>query len=179
MRDRIDRLRKNPRPVFMSNTGPIAKDGVIITGTPGIGRCALLYYIHLTASVGKSTFLDYILAREAALQKRVIYWCLQSLYFFDGPNIYFIQTAQPVQFGPQHTDALCLVDTLEGHPPPLTLVLDQGLFVIQAASPNLSHKAWKKKRFSVREFVLNPPEEAEMIDVSGLFSLFSTDTDWS
>jgi hypothetical protein len=133
---------------------------------------SLLYYIHLTASVGKSTFLDYILVREAAMQKRVIYWGPQKLYFFDGPNIYFIQTAVPVRFGHQHTNALCLVDTLEGHPPPRTLVLDQRLFVIQAASPNLRAKAWREKRLSVREFVLNPPEEAEMIDVSGLFSLF-------
>jgi hypothetical protein len=126
------------------------------------------------AFVGKSTFLDYILAREAAMENRVIYWGRKILYFFDGPTIYFMETAaaEPDLFGHQHSDALCLVDTSEGYPPPGNLVTNDLLFVIQAASPNLSLKAWRKKRLSVREFVLNPPEEDEMIGVSGLSSLF-------
>ena len=135
------------------------------------------------ASLGKSTFLDYILGWEAAMGHSVIYWANQNLFLFDGSNIYHMDatSAQPSPFRAPYLDAVCLVDTMElvTGSLPIFLLRDENLFVIQAASPNLVHKDWHKKRPGIREFVLNPPEEAEMIKASGLFSLFSTDTDWS
>jgi hypothetical protein len=113
------------------------------------------------------------------MRNRVIYWARNKLYLFDGSTIYFMHTttAEPDLLGDPYFDALCLIDTLEGFPPPVSLVHNEFLFVIQAASPNPFHKEWTTKRTGVREFILNPPEEAEMIGVYGLFSHFSTDTD--
>jgi len=129
------------------------------------------------ASIGKSTFLDYILGWVAAIGHRVIYWANQNLFLFDGPNIYHKDTssAQPVRFSASYHDAIFLVDSVEPmgkHQLPLRLMQDPHLFIIQAASPNPAHKEWRKKRPYIREFVLNPPEEDEMIQASGLFSLF-------
>jgi hypothetical protein len=135
--------------------------------------CALLYHIHLTASVGKSTFLDYILALEAAAGNRVIYWARHELYLFDHLNIYHMDTdlSKPGPFDNPYLDALCLVDTLQGSPPPDWLVSNTSLFIIQSASPNPGHTEWRKARTGIFEFVLNPPDEVEMTQASVLFSL--------
>jgi hypothetical protein len=111
---------------------------------------------------------------EAAAGNRVIYWALNNLYIFDGPNIYYMDTtsSQPLYpFCGPYLDALCLVDTLGGSPLPYFLVLDTRLFVIQAAPAHPIDKAWKKRRPGVLEFVLNPPDEPEIIQASVLFSL--------
>jgi len=55
---------------------------------------------------------------------------------------------------------------------PLDVMEDENLFIIQAASPDPRHKKWTKNRPGIREFVLNPPEEDEIIQASGLFSFF-------
>ena len=134
---------------------------------------ALLYHIHLTASVGKSTFLDYILALEAVAGNPVIYWAFDSLYLFHHSAIYHMNTkfSTPGSFHDPYLDALCLVDTLEGHPPPNFLVMNTRLFIIQAASPNPAHTEWRMARVGIFVLVLNPPDEGEMTEASVLFSL--------
>jgi hypothetical protein len=102
---------------------------------------ALLYHIYLTASVGKSTFLDYLLAWEASKGNRVIYWVRRKLYIFDGLTVYHLDNAAalPDRLS-NYSDALCLVDTSESHPLPDSLLQNNILFVVQAASPNPHHK---------------------------------------
>jgi hypothetical protein len=73
--------------------------------------------------------------------------------------------SQPPPFHGLYLDALCLVDTWYS-PPPDFLVLDTRLFVIQAASNHPIEKEWNERRPGVLEFVLNPPDEAEMIQAS-------------
>jgi hypothetical protein len=129
------------------------------------------------ASVGKSTFLDYILGWEATMGNRILYWAQEMLYVFDCLNISYMDTTstQPTIFGATYHDLICLIDSMESigkHTLPLFLMCDKDLFIIQAASPNLAHKEWAKKQPLVCKFVLNPPKEDEIIGVSGLFSLF-------
>ena len=81
-----------------------------------------------------------------------------------NPNIH-------IRFNDPYLDALCLIDTLQGTPPPYFLVLNTSLFIIQAAPPSPEHKNWKKARAGIYEFVMNPPEEGEMTEASVLFSL--------
>ena len=90
--------------------------------------------------------------------------------------------ARPDPFVASYLDATCLVDSTESmgqEDLPLYLMHETRLFIIQAASSNSIHKYWTSRRPVIHEFLLNPPEEDEMIQASGLFSLFSTDTDWS
>jgi hypothetical protein len=101
---------------------------------------------------------------EAAAGNPVIYWARNNLYVFDRSHIYHMDTtlSKPSLFGP-YLDALCLVDTSEGSPSPYFLLLDTRLFVIQATS---DQKGWTEERDGILEFVLNPPDEAEMIQAS-------------
>jgi len=106
---------------------------------------------------------------------RVIYWAGQELFIFDGPNIFYMDTTHQKigRFGDPYRGTICLVDSMESmgqYHLPLDVMVDYNLFVIQAASPDPRHKEWTKRRPGIREFVLNPPEEEEIIQASGLFS---------
>jgi len=108
--------------------------------------------------------------------KRVIYWANQNLFIFDGLNIYHMDTtsARPGRLGAPFVNAICLIDSMESmglNDLPLCLMQDERLFIIQAASSNPSHKHWARTRPFIREFLLNPPEEKEILQVSGLSSL--------
>jgi hypothetical protein len=86
-------------------------------------------------------------------------------------NIYYFDTASGQPFGGLYLDAFCLIDTTADIRPPTFLVGNMRLAIIQVASPNPFQKEWGKRRIGIREFVLNPPEEAELIEASGSFSL--------
>lgn len=72
-------------------------------------------------------------------------------------------------FDDPYLNALCLIDTFQESRPPDFLVSNTSLFIIQAASPNPTHKEWRKRRIGIYGFVLNPPGEAEMTQASVLF----------
>ena len=86
--------------------------------------------------------------------------------------------AKPDPFDDSYFDTICLIDSIEREPPPSFLVEDYSLFIVQAASSNPVQKDWRKRRPGIREFVLNPPDDDEIIPAYGLFFLFfSADTD--
>jgi len=47
-----------------------------------------------------------------------------------------------------------------------------GLFILQATSPNPTKTRWVKQRWSTATFVLNPPGEDEIDNMSVFYSLF-------
>jgi hypothetical protein len=110
---------------------------------------------------------------EAAVGSRVIYCAGDELYLFDNSKIYYMNTksTSPTPFDNTYTNVLCLVDAAQGSAPPSFLVLNRNLFILQAASPNPAHRNWVKKRTGIFEFVMNPPDEVEMIQAFVLFSL--------
>ena len=65
----------------------------------------------------------------------------------------------------------CLLDIDTTHTVPASLT-DSNLFILQAASPDPVNTKWTKQRTGTVTFVLNPPDEDEIIKASVFYSLF-------
>jgi len=142
------------------------RDCVRITGTPGIGKMRSANYLHLTALLGKTTFLYYYLARRLAEKKITMFYDCGDLFLFTAHNIiYYSNDLSKINFEPWFLDAVCLINSDDDDTPPPRLVGNNSLFTLQAASPNLIHNAWTKRR-SVFRFILNPPREGEIVKAS-------------
>jgi len=68
-------------------------------------------------------------------------------------------------------DVPCLLDLDYNTPLPYKL-FEFDLFFLQATSPNPKNIEWIKQRSIVVKFVLNPPSEEEIVQVSVFYSLF-------
>jgi len=149
---------------------PHALPGVVIIGTPGIGESVWPLYLGegLTAFLtGKTSFLKYYLARELSKGNPVIYINGAGCYIFNGRHVYVSGTVPHFGLGFLHT--LCLVDADTKTPAPAYLLHSSYPFLLMAASRQEEHYSrWTEQRASglSPKFVLNPPEEDELVRAS-------------
>lgn len=169
MRERVDAYLDTGE--MQEEAGQLEKDCIRITGTPGIGKRRSTYYLHLTALLGKTTFLHYYLARRLAESKITMFYNRRDLFLFAGQNtIYYSNDLSKIDIEPWFEDAVCLINSDGADTPPPRLVENPSLFILQAASPNPIHTAWTKRR-CVRHFILNPPGEREIVKAFVFHSL--------
>lgn len=168
MQERVDAYLGTEE--IQERSGKLEKGCVCITGTPGTGKRRSTYYLHLTALLGKTTFLYYYLARRLAERKITMLYDRRDLFLFTAQNtIYYSNDPSKIGFEPWFSDAVCLIHSDPDDTPPHRLVNNYSLFIIQVASPNPIRTAWTKRR-SVRQFILNPPGEGEVVKASVILS---------
>ena len=95
------------------------------------------------------------------------------LYIFENEDTIFHALVSGVDLPNDYFTAPCLLDSEANDNPPKMLTGNRRLFILQAASPNAAHIKWAHKRTNVCRFVLNPPDEDEVIKASVFFLFFS------
>jgi hypothetical protein len=101
----------------------------------------------------------------------VLFYSDGVLYLFDKKTIYFTSPVAMIGYE-QYRDVPCLLDMdLTGNQAIPSRLINSGLFLLQATSPNPKNTEWTKQRDAVT-FVLNPPGEHEIINVSVFCSLY-------
>lgn len=93
-----------------------------------------------------------------------IYFTKGNLYIFTQEGVHL--TPMQPHFGNAWRSTTCLVDADLQMPLPEQLLVDSLLFVLLAASPRDEHRRWIKQRNSTKVYVLNPPEEQDLVTVS-------------
>jgi len=168
MEGRIDAFRNHCKDLELRNVHqPHGLPGVVVIGTPGIGEPVWPLYPSegLTAFLtGKTSFLNYYLARELSMGKPVIYIKDDECYIFKNGRVYVSRKVP--HFGKGFLHTLCLVDADIKKPAPPYLLNRCYPFLLMAASPRKEHySTWVKQRArgQSRIFVLNPPEQDELV----------------
>ena len=164
MQRRVDKMRN-----MQGTQGP--RECVVVIGTPGIGKRSSPYYLHLTASLGKTTFLHYYLAFLLSQKQVSMLYTSGELYIFKDKSTIFSALVPGIKAPKDYITAPCLLDSTPGHRPPEMLTTNRRLFILQAASPDPIHTDWIYGRGRVRRFVLNPPDEDEVVAASVFSSL--------
>ena len=150
----------------------LPRECVVVIGTEGIGKRSSPYYLHLTAPLGKTTFLHYYLASLLSQKQVSMLYTNGKLYIFKDGSTIFWAPVSSVKIPKDYYNAPCLLDSEGGHRPPQALISNYRLFILQAASPGPIHTDWMYKRVHVRRFVLNPPDEDEVVAASVFFYFF-------
>ena len=99
--------------------------------------------------------------------KPVIYIKERASYIFNDGRVYI--TGAVPHFSENFLHVLCLVDADVKNPAPEYLLHGSYPFLLMAASPRKEHHSgWTKQRASGHspKFVLNPPEEDELVKAS-------------
>lgn len=96
-----------------------------------------------------------------------------TLYIFEDENTIFHADASGVFsiLQEKYLAAPCLLNSEASDHLPMKLLRNRKLFILQAASPNPIHTDWTSKRDNVCKFVLNPPDEEEIMTASVFFWL--------
>jgi len=169
METRIDSFREYTKGLDRSSMN---LPGILILGTPGIGESVWPQYPGegLTAFLkGKTSFLGYYLARELSQGRPAIYISAKRCYIFNNGNVYVYARGAIPQFDEGFLHILCLVDADMQDPARDELLYSSYPFVLMASSPRkANYRGWMKQRAggSSPTFVLNPPEENELVKAS-------------
>jgi len=111
MQERVDAFLGTEE--MQETPGKLEKGCVRITGTPGIGKRRSPYYLHLTAPLGKTTFLHYYLARRLAEKKITMLYDRHDLFLFTAQNtIYYSNDPSKISFEPWFSDAVCFQEAV-------------------------------------------------------------------
>jgi len=167
---RIDFFRAYCKKLVEEGADPYGLPGVLIMGTHGIGESVWTLYPGegLTAFlIGKTSFLDYYLARELSLGKPVIYVKDDACYIYKDRSVYV--SREVPYFGKEFLHILCLVDADAKKPAPTYLLHNSYPFLLMASSPRRDrYQDWIKQRASGRSptFVFNIPTPDELVKAS-------------
>ena len=102
----------------------------------------------------------------------MLFYSQDRLYFFLENDTILFTSPDNIEYQ-QYLDIPCLLDmdlrtTIVQ---PLQLIMS-GVFLLQATSPNPKNTRWTKQRMGAVTFVLNPPNEEEIIKASVYYYLF-------
>jgi hypothetical protein len=107
----------------------------------------------------------------------VFFYTAGWLYLFLKNTVYYTSSVAKIDFCQslldQYSGVPCLLDMdlNSGQGLPVNLLMSK-LFFLQATPPDSANTAWTKQTIFPITFVLNPPGEDEIMNVSVFYSVF-------
>ncbi|KAJ7037344.1 hypothetical protein C8F04DRAFT_1092127 [Mycena alexandri] len=139
-------------------SNPVAHQGVLITGSPGIGKTSSLWFILVT----------YLCRAEP-----IVFYYQDKIYVFTASGVYFVASGEVLQTD-LFSNILCLVDMDWGQAPGPgalrneVLLTSNQTFVVGASSPDEDRYHFWMKQARILTFVLEAPTTKDLSNLCRL-----------